>query len=218
MNRRTILASMLNLAGGAAALSSGVAAAAVKPRPGPRAGYFPNFVLTTHEGKSVRFYDDLMRGKTVMVNFMYTHCGGICPTQTANLVKVQRQLGARVGRDIFMYSITLEPWIDKPEVLNRYAQGFRVGPGWLFLTGKTSEIETIRRAVGFVDPDPQLDRERTSHIGVVLYGIESLDRWAMYPALGRPEVLAHNVVALSGERPWSPLFRKTVPPAPRQAG
>ena len=65
---------------------------------GPRAGYFPNVALRTHEDKSVLFYDDLIAGKFVLINFMYTGCGEICPGMTANLVEVQRLLSERVGR------------------------------------------------------------------------------------------------------------------------
>src|SRR5688500_8895652 len=91
---------------------------------------FPNVVLTTHEGKKVRFYDDLIKDKIVLINFMYVKCEGICPGTTANLAKVQKLLGKRVGKDIFMYSITLKPEEDTPEALRRYAKAYQVGPGW----------------------------------------------------------------------------------------
>src|ERR1043165_6126352 len=78
---------------------------------------FPNVALTTHEGKKVKFYDDLLKDKIVIINFMYVKCEGTCPGTTANLVKVQKLLGNRVGKDIFMYSITLKPEEDTPETL-----------------------------------------------------------------------------------------------------
>src|SRR4026209_2439295 len=67
-----------------------------------RARYFPNVVLRTHEDRPVRFYDDLIRDKVVVINFMYATCEGVCPGITANLIKVQKLLGDRLGRDIFM--------------------------------------------------------------------------------------------------------------------
>src|ERR1044072_2557808 len=82
-----------------------------------QARYFPNFELTTHEGKKVRFYDDLIKDKIIVINFMYAQCEGICPGITTNLVKVQKLLGDRVGKDIFMYSFTLKPEQDTPEAL-----------------------------------------------------------------------------------------------------
>ena len=78
---------------------------------------FPNVVLTTHEGKKVKFYDDLIKNKIVVFNFMYANCEGVCPGITMNMGRVKKLLGPRVGRDIFMYSITLKPEHDTPKVL-----------------------------------------------------------------------------------------------------
>ena len=97
---------------------------------------FPNVPLVTHEGETVRFYDDLIKDKTVLINFMYARCADICPGMTANLKLVQKEFGERMGRDIFMYSITLEPEHDTQAVLKAYAELFRVKPGWKFLTGR----------------------------------------------------------------------------------
>ena len=68
---------------------------------------FPNVVLTTHEGKKVKFYDDLVKNKIVLINFFYAQCEKQCPTNTANLRRVQRKLGEKMGREIFFLSITL---------------------------------------------------------------------------------------------------------------
>jgi protein SCO1 len=165
---------------------------------GPRAGYFPNVTLRTHEDKTVRFYDDLIAGKFVIINFMYTGCGDICPGMTANLVDVQRRLGERVGRDIFMYSMTLQPELDTPEILERYAGIFGVQPGWVFLTGERTDIETLRRKLGFIDPNPIVDGDLQQHIGVVKFGIERLDRWAGCPALSAPERIVRSILSLEG--------------------
>ena len=167
---------------------------------GPRAGYFPNVALRTHEDKSVLFYDDLIAGKFVLINFMYTGCGEICPGMTANLVEVQRRLGERVGRDIFMYSITLQPELDTPEILKGYAETFDVQPGWLFLTGERTDIEILRRKLGFIDPDPVVDGDLKQHIGVVKFGIERLDRWAGCPALTAPEQIVRSILWTEGAR------------------
>src|SRR5262249_39406059 len=99
------------------------------------ANYFPNVELVTHEGKRVRFFDDLLKDKTVVLNFIYTSCPDACPLETAKLAEVQAILGDRVGVDTFFYSISIDPQHDTPEVLADYAKRFRAGPGWLFLTG-----------------------------------------------------------------------------------
>src|SRR5262245_6829 len=82
------------------------------PHRGPRTATLPNIPLLTHEGQTVRFYDDLIRGKVVAINMMYAECEGICPLATSNLVRVQALLGPRVGRDVFLYSLTLQPELD----------------------------------------------------------------------------------------------------------
>ena len=165
------------------------------PTPGGfGAGYFPNVTLRTHEGKEVRLYDDLLKDKVVLINFMYARCEGICPGTTANLRKVQNQLGDAVGRDVFMYSFTLKPEEDTPEVLRIYAEAHGVKPGWLFLTGSPDDMGLLRRKFGFVDPSPEVDADKSSHIGVVLYGNVAQQQWAACPCLSNPRVMLEQVL------------------------
>jgi protein SCO1/2 len=110
--------------------------------------YFPNVPLVTQDGQTVRFYDDLIKGKIVLVNFIYASCKEVCPLVTARMAQLQKQLGDRVGRDIFLYSITLDPIRDTPEALKKHANAFHAGPGWLFLTGKPEDIERVRYKLG----------------------------------------------------------------------
>ena len=211
MNKRDFIKNMTGATLGAAALAAlPVSAASFKPVTPSKAnhvarskGAFPNVPLITHEGKVVRFYDDLIKNKTVMINFMYASCADICPGMTANLKLVQKELGDRVGRDIFMYSITLEPEHDTQAVLKSYADIFHVKPGWTFLTGKKADIEELRKHLGFSFSDPLLDKDRTQHIGVVKFGIESLERWGMSPALGDAKYIAEYLrwMEPNGKRP-----------------
>src|SRR5207245_5768503 len=114
----------------------------------------PNVVLHTQDDKVVPFYDDLIKDKMVTINFIYSTCAdGTCPLITANLVQVQRLLGKRVGRDIFMYSITLNPRHDTPRVLKRYAGAYNVGPGWQFLTGPPDDMAVLRPTLSVTDDD-----------------------------------------------------------------
>src|SRR5947207_6027636 len=114
-----------------------------------RRRYFPDVTLTTHEGKRVRLYDDLIKDRCVVMNFMYARCQGICSPVTSNLLKVQTHLEDRVGREIFMYSFTLKPDEDSPADLAAYVQERRIGPGWTFLTGAPRDLERVRRGLGF---------------------------------------------------------------------
>ena len=174
----------------------------VEPSPGGtgssreklQARYFPNIELSTHEGKKVRFYDDLIKDKIVVINFMYAECEGICVPITRNLKRVQNLLGRRVGRDIFMYSITLKPEDDTPDKLKHYMKMHRIKPGWTFLTGKPDEISTLRRKLGFSDSKAKLDKDLTNHIGMVRYGNEARQWWAMCPGQANPPWIVESIL------------------------
>ena len=159
-----------------------------------RVRHLPNVNLIAHTGQRVRFYDDLVRDKKVIINFMYVKCEGICVPVTANLARVQQRLGGRVGRDIFMYSITLKPAEDSADILHDYAARHRVGTGWLFLTGSPADIEHLRRSLGFVSTDPVEDADRSNHIGMLRYGVEPLTRWGACPGLANPDHIVRSIL------------------------
>jgi protein SCO1/2 len=154
---------------------------------------FPNVTLTTHEGKKVKFYDDLIKDKIVIINFMYVRCEGTCPGTTANLVRVQKLLGDRVGKDIFMYSITLKPEEDTPRTLKAYARAYKAGPGWQFLTGDPKDIELLRQKLGFIDRDPVRDANKSNHIGMLRWGNEPHTLWAGCPASLAPSKIVKEI-------------------------
>lgn len=158
-----------------------------------RQRYFPNLVLTAHDGRKLKFYDDLIKDKIVIFNMFYAQCQGICSPITRNLVRLQSILGDRVGRDIFMYSFTLKPKEDTPQALAHYAQMHKVKPGWLFLTGPVDDMETLRHKLGYVDPDPEVDKDKSNHIGVIKYGNEPLERWGGCPGMQSPEWIAETL-------------------------
>ena len=187
------LAGMTPFAGRLLTTSAAAADAGLSPRDRIRRRYFPNVSLETQDGKWVRFYDDLIKDKIVTINFFYAKCDGICPTVTANLAKVQMLLAKHVGRDIFMYSISLKPEQDTPAALKEYAEMFQAKPGWTFLTGKPDDIELLRRSLGFTNLDPKLDQDKSQHIGNVRYGNEPLMLWAACPGMANPEFIAKTV-------------------------
>jgi len=138
------------------------------------ANYFPNVSLVTQDGKTVKFYDDLIKGKKVLIDFIYTRCTSVCPLQTAKLAQVQKLLGPRVGRDIFIYSISLDPQHDTPERLKAYAEKFHAGPGWLFLTGTREDIDVVRYKLG-----ERSDKEQ--HGNTVRVGDVPRGQWMRIP-------------------------------------
>ncbi|MEY4070667.1 MAG: hypothetical protein RL721_1281 [Candidatus Eisenbacteria bacterium] len=171
----------------------------MRPADGHHDKYFPNVKLRTQDGKSVRLYDDLLKGKNVVINFFYANCkDGVCPVTTENLVKFQKLLGDRCGRDVFMYSFSLAPEQDTPARLKHYQGMHGAGPGWTFLTGSPRDLEMCRVRFGFVDPDPELDRQKTQHTNVVLMGNEPNERWMAAPAMTTPEFLMTQMSRVAG--------------------
>jgi protein SCO1/2 len=168
----------------------------VAARPQPKA-YLPNVVLQTHLGKEVKFYDDLVKGnKVVVFNMIYTACQNICPPNTANLIQVQKMLGTRMGRDIFFFSITLQPEIDKPRDLQAYAKQYGIAHGWTLLTGRRKEVDIVRKTLGFVDPDPAVDRSLERHTGMLRIGNAGIDRWSMMPSLLTPQQIVKSITSM----------------------
>ena len=154
------------------------------------AAYFPNHVLLTQENRPVRFYDDLLKGKVVLINFMFTTCAGVCSPMTANLAKVQNQLGDRVGKDVVMMSISVDPTVDTPETLKKYAAKFRAKPGWHFLTGKKENVDwVLYKLGGYVD-------DKAKHTGVLIIGNEATGEWVKTAAMKSPAEITEAVLAL----------------------
>jgi protein SCO1/2 len=169
-----------------------------------RQTHFPNVTLITQHGKPVRFYDDLIKDKIVTINFFFAECDEVCPLVTANLVKVQKLLGDRVGREIFMNSITLTPEKDSAAVIKDYADMHGVKPGWTFLTGKPEDIEHLRKSLGFTYPQTAIDKDKTQHIGNIRYGNEPLMLWAACPGMAHAEWIAESIGWVIRRNPPSP--------------
>jgi len=154
--------------------------------------YFPNVTLTTQDGKQVKFYDDLLKGKIVVIDMIFTQCVDACPLETARLLQVQKMLGDRVGKDIFFYSISIDPEHDTPKVLKEYAQKYHVGPGWTFLTGKKEDIALINQKLGFEngvsDPD-----SRDGHSPSVMIGDEPRGQWIRNSATDNPRFMTNLI-------------------------
>jgi protein SCO1 len=154
--------------------------------------YVTNVPVVTQDGKTLNFYDDLIKDKIVVLSFIYTSCKDICPLATSRLGEAQELLGDRVGRDIFFYSISIDPEHDTPQRLKQYADAFHAGPGWLFLTGLPEDIQLIRYKFG--DRRPDLGDHRND----VVLGNGTTGEWQRENALGD---LQHFVRAIEDMEP-----------------
>lgn len=175
----------------AVAAITGAAAPAAAQHARWGADHFPNVTLTTQDGTQVRFYDDLIKGKIVAINLIYTTCKYACPLETARLAQVQKLLGDRMGKDVFFYSITIDPEIDTPAVLKEYAKQYRAGPGWVFLTGKKEDIDLLSRKTGLYSaPNPA---NPDGHKPYLLVGNEATGQWMRNSGMDNAGYLATTI-------------------------
>ena len=151
--------------------------------------YFPNIELTTQDDEDVRFFDDLIKDKIVAINFIYTSCPDSCPLETAQLVTVQNILGDRVGKDVFFYSISIDPETDTPEVLKAYREKF--GANWTFLTGNREEINGLRRKLGLFIEEIQ-DGSNNHNVSMII-GNQATGRWMKRSPFENSYVLADQI-------------------------
>ena len=183
----------------AAALASAPNIAAAQ---GPGSDYFPNLPVVTQDGKTVRFYDDLIKGKIVVVSFIFASCTDFCPLTTARMLQVEEKLGDLVGRDIFFYSITVDPENDTPEKLKEYAQAYSTGPGWRFVTGKPEDIRIILAKLG------ERRRKLTDHRNDIVIGNDATGEWSKDSLFGNLDRLVMVIRAM--DPAWRDQVR-TVP-------
>ncbi len=149
--------------------------------------YFPNLPVVTQDGKTLQFYDDVIKGKQVVVSFIYTTCPDICPLTTARLALVKDQLGDAMGRDVFFVSMTVDPENDTPESLKAYADAFKTGPGWLFLTGKPEDIRAINSKFG--NRSPLLSEHKME----IVLGNDETGDWQRDTPFGEIASVVYNI-------------------------
>ena len=183
--------------GALAAAVLGAAAAAVLSLPSLvvsdvyGASRFPNVPLVTQDGRTVHFYDDLIKGKSVVINVIYTHCKEKCPLETAKLAQVQRLLADHIGKDLFFYSISIDPEWDTPAVLKAYAEKFHIGPGWLLLTGRPEDVTAAQKAVGLYSATDAMNPD--GHLPSLMIGNEPTGQWMLNSAVDNPRFLARTI-------------------------
>jgi protein SCO1 len=148
----------------------------------PGAARYTNAVLRTQNNEAVKFYDDLIRGKQCVINFMYAECHGSCPAVTQTLKTIYRELKDRMGKDLFFYSMTINPENDTPTALKHYAEMRNADlPGWYFLTGDPYDLKTIRYRLFNMD-HPGLDADLSLHSGYLRIINDARNSWGMAQA------------------------------------
>ena len=163
----------------------------LKAQGGPRGGdYFPNLPVVTQDGKTLNFYDDVIKGKIVLINFIYTNCPDLCPLATARLGQVQEKLGDIVGHDLFLVSLTVDPERDTPERLKEFSASFSAGAGWLFLTGAPADIRSINAKLG------NKSTTLSEHRNEIVLGNDATGEWQRNTVFGDLDRLIMDIHAM----------------------
>jgi protein SCO1/2 len=154
----------------------------------------PDVELLDQDGRKVRFYTDLVKGKVVAVNFIFTTCTTICPPLGATFARVQKELGERAGRDVHFISISVDPATDTPERLKAWGAKFHAAPEWTFVTGPKPLVDELLRALGAGVASP------ADHSPTVLVGNDAAGQWTRTYGLARPAVLIGLIDAAAAGR------------------
>ena len=108
----------------------------------------PDVEVLDQDGNALHFYTDLIKDKTVAINFIFTNCTTICPPLAATFARLQKEMGDKIGRDVHLISISVDPLTDTPERLKAWGAKFKAGPGWTFVTGEKQEMDKLLNALG----------------------------------------------------------------------
>lgn len=159
-----------------------------------RRGYFTDLKVVTNEGREVRFYSDLLKDRVVLISFFYLDCGTVCPLQNKILAELQNLLGERLGKDVLLLSITVDPARDTPELVNAYARAWKARPGRLFLTGSKANVDWINYKLGGYVEDPK------THKTTYLLGNVKSGHWMTVRPDTKARVLADDLLKLVEEK------------------
>jgi cytochrome oxidase Cu insertion factor (SCO1/SenC/PrrC family)/cytochrome c2 len=153
-------------------------------------GYIPNVPVTTQDGQTLHFYDDLIKDKLVVISFIYTSCTDLCPLTTARLAEMRDMLGDAVGRDVFFISMTVDPATDTPERMKAFAEAYdATAPGWRFVTGRPEDIERINAHFG----DKSAERGLSDHRNEIVIGNGKTGDWTRNSVLADLEEVIRDV-------------------------
>lgn len=153
----------------------------------------PDLSLVDQDGKPVRFYSDLVQGKVVMINFIFTSCTTICPPMGATFGKVRQLLGDRAGKDVHLISVSVDPVTDTPERMKAWGARFGAGPGWTLVTGDRETVTQLLKALGAYNADIN------EHTPLVLAGNDPQGQWTRAYGLAAPAKLVEMADGLAAQ-------------------
>ena len=131
----------------------------------------PDVKVLDQDGNALHFYTDLIKDKTVAINFIFTNCTTICPPLAATFARLQKEMGDKIGKDVHLISISVDPVTDTPERLKAWGAKFKAGPGWTFVTGEKQEMDQLLNALGAAVS------KREDHTPAMIIGNDSKGVW-----------------------------------------
>ena len=153
----------------------------------------PDSKVLDQNGKSLNFYSDLIKGKTVAINFIFTTCTTICPPLTATFRRVQQEL-ENSGQNVHLISVSVDSSVDTPERLHDFAAKFHAGPGWTFVTGEKDEIDRLLRALGVAVAN------KNDHTPMILIGNDVSGFWTRTYGLSSPATLIQTMTDVASHK------------------
>lgn len=144
----------------------------------------PDVSLIDQDGKKIHFYSDLIEGKVVAVNFVFTTCSTICTPQGARFAELRKLLGEQAGKEVHLISVSIDPQVDTPPKLKAWSEKLGAGPGWTLVTGEKDEIVRLLKSLGAFDVDIK------RHTPSLLLGNDRAKRWTRAYSLAPAAQLA----------------------------
>jgi protein SCO1 len=172
------------------------------PAPGDGRRVIPDVPLRNDRDEPVHFYSDLVKGRLVAINFIFTTCRGVCPPLGANFSALGHHLARTPGREVSLISVSVDPGTDSPERLRDWSAQFHPAPGWTLVTGRKPDTDRLLRGLGVSADD------KVNHSRLILIGDEARDRWAWVDGLAPPEVIAAKIAAVAGTPRDTPASRR----------
>jgi protein SCO1 len=160
----------------------------------PAERYFGNVMLTNQDGKQLRLYSDILKGNVVIIDSFYSTCNGVCRVTIPVFKQLQDDLGERVGKDVRLISITVDPENDTPEVLKRYAAGVGAKPGWEFLTGDKETVDQVLYKFGLYS------EAKEEHSNIFIVANESTGLWKKVLGIAPPYEIRRSVESVLGDQ------------------
>lgn len=176
-------------------VAAGVQSPAQSARQSAAQKYFTDVLLVNQNGEKMRFYSDLLQGKVVIINSFFATCPGSCLPMNRNLEKIQGALGDRLGKDVHIISISVDPAVDTPASLKEYAKKLHARPGWFFLTGEKENVEFALKKIGHFVSD------KNDHLNIFIIGNERTGLWKKAFGLAPSEELVKVVDSVLDDQP-----------------